>query len=816
MSNGRNRSFEYRRFRRMGNKLDVWALSSEAEVAKDIFAAISSDGERGFLELKASVADGTLEGWSASWVARLARVLLLQPFESDLHSFATDALRLAVPDLPKTAALLPVRKIYFETLFAAGEFGAARELLESDPSLSGIYHGYLGTDLINPFVTGSWEVRGDWLEGFNAPFVAAGLSPASIDPNAPSPFDGLRSSVAPATIDGPLVSVIVTTFNPDPTEIRTSVTSILQQTWKNLEILLMDDHSEEWSLGALEELATEDSRVKLVRLPENGGTYRARNEGIRIATGEYVTGQDTDDWSHPERIARQVAALEANPDSPGVTAAANRTDGRLVKVSVGNNPHRRCEVSLMLRVETARTIGGYLPVRKAADSEFRERLEAWWGESVHVLGEPLYVIRMSPGSLSRADFRPGWSHHSRRGFWSAYKNWHATAERHELEIDASDRQMSIPSTTPSRIAGKEWDRGHSYDLCLVADWRGGAPEQRAAVDELRSLVGTDLNIAILHFDTPWGAGALAPRALVPEVQQLVSDGKISRVYLEEEAETSIVVVRDPAAMDYARRIASSLTTNRLLMVAHSDPAGHDATLRRYDPGHAHEMACEIFGVEPDWIVPTGQGSELFQSMFQLPVATESYPMVVDVERFAGVRLRRGGGRLVVGRSAENEVEDWPTTEDFYAAFPTDGSVEVRVLGDARGALRVSGERRLPADWLSVREGGISPEIFWRTIDANVLYDQGASGGAIERPVLEALAAGTPVVTDNERSALYGHAVLGAKPAGALQAATDLLADPIRCEAIRERGRSFVRENFNPKAFYDFMRRCVSETPAGAE
>ncbi|MGP4978686.1 glycosyltransferase [Brachybacterium tyrofermentans] len=816
MSNDQNRSFEYRRFRRMGSKVDVWALSSESGVAKDIFAAIASDGERGFTELQASVTEGTLDGWNPEWVARLARVLVLQPHESEFHGFALDALRLTVPTLHRTAALLPVRKIYFELLFASGELGEARELLESDNALSELYYGYLGTDLLNPFVTGSWEAEARWLEGFNVPFATAGLSPAAIDRDASTPFDGLRSDAELAVVEGPLVSVIVTTYNPDPVEIRTSVTSILQQTWKNLEVLLMDDHSDEAALAALGELAAEDPRVKLLRLPENGGTYRARNEGIRNAAGKYVTGQDTDDWSHPERIARQVSALEADSEVPGVTTAANRTDDRLVRVSLGNNPHRRCEVSLMLRVETARKVGGYLPVRKAADSEFRERLEAWWGASVQVLDEPLYIIRMSPGSLSRADFRPGWSHHARRGFWSAYKNWHATAESSELEIDASDPELAIPATTPPRIAGKEWARDHSYDLCLVADWRGGTPEQRAAVDELKSLVNTDLSIALLHFDTPWGAGSLAPRALVPDVQRLITDGKVRRVYAEEEVEVAVVVVRDPAAVDYARQMSGSLVAGRVLMVAHSNPAGRDVVVRKYDPHHAHEMAGDIFGVDPLWMVPTGEDRELFQSTFELPVATESFPMVVDMQRFSGVRLRRAGGRLVLGRSADNEVEDWPTLEALHTTFPTDGSVEVRVLGDARGALRVSGERRLPPDWLSFREGEILPEIFWRTVDASVIYDQETRGRAIERPVLEALASGTPVITDSARAALYNHAVLVAEPADAVRVATDLIADRVRREEAAELGRSFVRDNFDPQVFYKFMRHCVSGTPAGAE
>src|SRR5699024_9393666 len=259
---------------------------------------------------------------------------------------------------------------------------------DADPALDSLYHGYLRTDMLNPFTSGKDAYFDEWLRGFNAPFTARQISPVFVDRRAVTPFDGLTATVPPASVDGPLVSVIVTTFNPDPIEIRTAVNSILKQTWRNLEVLLVDDHSSEEATGTLEVLAATDSRIRLIRLPTNGGTYRARNAGIHAAKGKYLTGQDTDDWSHPERIETQVMQMEENPKLIGVTTAANRTNDLLVKMAPGHNPHRKCEVSLMLRVEDARAIGGYLPVRKAADSEFRERLEAWSGTTTQLIDVP--------------------------------------------------------------------------------------------------------------------------------------------------------------------------------------------------------------------------------------------------------------------------------------------------------------------------------------------------------------------------------------------------------------------------------------------
>src|SRR5699024_4926287 len=92
-------------------------------------------------------------------------------------------------------------------------------------------------------------------------------------------------------------------------------------------------------------------------------------------------GQDSDDWSHPDRILRQVHFLEEDASIPGVLTKAIRTDDALIRVARGGNPDRQCEVSFMVHSGLAREVGGYLPVRKAGDTEFRWRIEQIAGAS---------------------------------------------------------------------------------------------------------------------------------------------------------------------------------------------------------------------------------------------------------------------------------------------------------------------------------------------------------------------------------------------------------------------------------------------------
>jgi glycosyltransferase involved in cell wall biosynthesis len=95
--------------------------------------------------------------------------------------------------------------------------------------------------------------------------------------------------------------------------LRESVESVLTQTYTNLELIAADDRSTDDSLEILEEFAERDPRVKVLRL-EHGGISATRNAALRAAGGEYVANLDSDDVALPDRLARQVAYLQANPD----------------------------------------------------------------------------------------------------------------------------------------------------------------------------------------------------------------------------------------------------------------------------------------------------------------------------------------------------------------------------------------------------------------------------------------------------------------------------------------------------------------------
>lgn len=90
------------------------------------------------------------------------------------------------------------------------------------------------------------------------------------------------------------ISIIVPIYNAEKC-LKRCIDSILNQTYKNLEIILVNDGSTDSSAQIIEDYARKDQRIKIIN-KSNGGQSSARNEGIEYATGKYIAFVDSDDW----------------------------------------------------------------------------------------------------------------------------------------------------------------------------------------------------------------------------------------------------------------------------------------------------------------------------------------------------------------------------------------------------------------------------------------------------------------------------------------------------------------------------------------
>jgi glycosyltransferase involved in cell wall biosynthesis len=112
------------------------------------------------------------------------------------------------------------------------------------------------------------------------------------------------------------VSVIIPAYNAAATVERT-ISSVLNQTYADLEVLVVDDGSTDETATLVQRMANVDRRIRLLQ-KSNGGLVSARNHGIVHASGEFIAPVDADDLWHPDKIRKQVALMRERGDQVGL------------------------------------------------------------------------------------------------------------------------------------------------------------------------------------------------------------------------------------------------------------------------------------------------------------------------------------------------------------------------------------------------------------------------------------------------------------------------------------------------------------------
>lgn len=113
--------------------------------------------------------------------------------------------------------------------------------------------------------------------------------------------------------DGAKLSVVIPIYNVEP-YLRQCLDSVVNQTYRNLEIILVDDSSPDNCGRICDEYAQKDDRVLVIH-KQNGGVSAARNDGIERATGEWITFVDSDDWcdlDYYEKLLREIKSQDVN------------------------------------------------------------------------------------------------------------------------------------------------------------------------------------------------------------------------------------------------------------------------------------------------------------------------------------------------------------------------------------------------------------------------------------------------------------------------------------------------------------------------
>src|SRR5919199_2454966 len=207
----------------------------------------------------------------------------------------------------------------------------------------------------------------------------------------------------------PSISVIIPVYNGEKT-IKETIESVLKQTFKDFELLVINDGSQDATLDIVNRI--QDPRLKVFSYP-NAGQSTSRNRGIELAVGEYISFIDADDLWTPDKLEAQVKALQENPQAAVAYSWTDWIDQSSQLIGKGSYITENGEVfaklllndfvangsNCLIRRQALIEVGGFdESVTPAEDWDLWLRLAARY-EFV-VVPSPQILYRISPNSAS--------------------------------------------------------------------------------------------------------------------------------------------------------------------------------------------------------------------------------------------------------------------------------------------------------------------------------------------------------------------------------------------------------------------------------
>lgn len=300
-----------------------------------------------------------------------------------------------------------------------------------------------------------------WLNYINKYLDSFGCSPIKLNNQVDKKLYYRIRADKPKDISSNIkVSIIMPAFNAQST-IKNSINSILNQTWTNIELIVVNDCSEDNTWEIIRKIANEDGRIIAINNPSNVGAYVSKNIGLRVATGNYITGHDSDDWAHPQRIENHLKAI----DSEKVKPRASLT--RMIRMEEnGYFPFylegtfcldgvlRVASITCMFETSfLTDTLGGWDCSRFGADSEIIARAKMVLGKEFKDYHQVSMICLNAPNSLTNNPIhgvqRGKGLSPSRKFYKDQWTEWHNTLSKDNvyLEFPHLDRRFDVPEGT---------------------------------------------------------------------------------------------------------------------------------------------------------------------------------------------------------------------------------------------------------------------------------------------------------------------------------------------------------------------------------
>ncbi|WP_117149368.1 glycosyltransferase family 2 protein [Paraliobacillus zengyii] len=375
-----------------------------------------------------------------------------------------------------------------------------------------------------------------------------------IDSNKPFAIDNICSPLSEVEEDLNIykISIIIPAYNASES-IHIALDSLLAQSVRNIEIIVVDDCSKDNTTTVVEAYAKKDDRVKLISKDINEGAYAARNTALQVVTGDYITIHDSDDWSHPQKLEIQLKEILNNPHAVGSVSYLVRTYEDLFPLNAGSFLSIKFLMmnssSLLVDKNVILTLGGWDSVRVAGDTEFLWRIEKAFGKESIIRAKPEVPFSFALSSKNSLTGRSMTNVKTimfglRRTYRESFQWWHDSVHSNQdLYMDPSISNRKFPCPVPNLIDKPE---RNNYDIIFVSDFTLDKNNQ-LLLELIKIGIEKEMKIGIFHWPD-YRKDTTVPMS--DHIYYLALENNIDLLVAKENLDTEILIVGASHILDY--------------------------------------------------------------------------------------------------------------------------------------------------------------------------------------------------------------------------------------------------------------------------
>lgn len=349
---------------------------------------------------------------------------------------------------------------------------------------------------------------------------------------------------------------------------------------------------------------------------------------------------------------------------------------------------------------------------------------------------------------------------------------------------------------------------HDYDVLIASDLRFPGGTSNSIAEEVAAQVKAGYRTGLIHLNGP-----LVRRVhqVNPNLRRLVESGDADLVVGRSKVSARLLVLRHPAVVEAALDQLPTVDVDNVVVVANAGPIDAHGTVM-YDVTAVTRQVRERLGHDPKWAAIGPAVRAEVAGQVEPGRLMPDWVNIIDVASWRVERPNWTSDSPVIGRHSRPHPQKWPVdAATLRQVYPTDGTVEVRVLGGAEPAEKLLGP--LPASWTVLPFGAVGPREFLAGLDFFVYYHDPGLVEAFGRTTLEALASGAVAILPPHFEELFGEAAVYAEPGAVSSTISEFYADRGRYDEQVRRAREVVQARFGHEQHQSRIRTLVGD-PSG--